>query len=90
MSSSSTRLPSDPRGAAPRALWVKDLLAILADDAERGVVVEDGVIVELSAAGGEPTRPATVFDAGVHGVLPGPKPSIWRRCKTGTNTLPWR
>jgi 8-oxoguanine deaminase len=38
------------------ALWVKDPLAILADGAERGVVVQDGRIVELV-----PARPATMW-----------------------------
>jgi 8-oxoguanine deaminase len=28
-------------------LWIKDPLAILADGAERGIVVEDGRIAEL-------------------------------------------
>jgi len=30
-----------------RAIWIKDPLAILADGAERGIVVQDGRIVEL-------------------------------------------
>ena len=34
------------------ALWIKDPLAILADGAERGIVVQDGRIVEL--VGGRP------------------------------------
>ena len=33
------------------SIWIKDPLAILADGAERGVVVQDGQIVELVAAG---------------------------------------
>jgi len=54
------------------ALWIKDPLAILADGAERGVVVQDGRIVELVAAGREPRAPAVeTFDAGAHVVLPG-------------------
>ena len=54
------------------ALWIKDPLAILADGAERGVVVRDGRIVELVAAGREPRAPAVkTFDAGAHVVLPG-------------------
>ncbi|HZD92233.1 MAG TPA: amidohydrolase family protein, partial [Pseudolabrys sp.] len=53
-------------------IWIKDPLAILADGAERGVVVEDGEIVELVAAGHEPqTAGAKAFDAGEHVVLPG-------------------
>jgi 8-oxoguanine deaminase len=38
------------------ALWIKGPLAILADGAERGVVVEDGRIVELVPAGRTPPR----------------------------------
>ena len=54
------------------ALWIKDPLAILADDAARGVVVQDGRIVELVPAGREPATPAVVsFDAGAHVVIPG-------------------
>src|ERR1700733_12256979 len=53
-------------------LWLKDPLAILADGAERGVVVQGGRIVELVAAGREPATANTVaFDAGGHVVLPG-------------------
>jgi 8-oxoguanine deaminase len=53
-------------------IWIKDPLAILADGAERGVVVEDGRIVELVAAGKEPqTAGAKAYDAGEHVVLPG-------------------
>jgi 8-oxoguanine deaminase len=54
------------------ALWIKDPLAILADGAERGVVVQDGRIVEQVAAEREPRAPAVrTFDAGAHVVLPG-------------------
>jgi 8-oxoguanine deaminase len=54
------------------ALWIKDPLAILADGAERGMVVKDGRIVELVAAGRAPaTQDAAVFEAGNHVVLPG-------------------
>ena len=56
--------------AAP--LWIKDPLAILADAAGRGVVVQDGRIVETVAAGREPaTAGCDVFAAGRHVVLPG-------------------
>ncbi len=56
----------------PALLWLKDPLAILAEGAERGVVVQDGRIVELVAAGHEPATPYTkVFDAGQHVVIPG-------------------
>ena len=52
--------------------WIKEPLAILAEAAERGIVVEDGRIVELVAAGHAPATPgAGTFDAGSHVVLPG-------------------
>jgi 8-oxoguanine deaminase len=54
------------------ALWIKDPLAILADGAARGVVVQGGRIVERVAAGRTPVTPdISVFDAGQHVVLPG-------------------
>jgi 8-oxoguanine deaminase len=54
------------------ALWIKDPLGILADGAERGIVVSNGQIIELVGQGAEPSTPAaTVFDAGRHVVLPG-------------------
>jgi 8-oxoguanine deaminase len=56
----------------PTALWIKDPLAIMADGAARGVVVNDGRIVELVGAGRSPaTREVQTFDAGEHVVLPG-------------------
>jgi 8-oxoguanine deaminase len=56
----------------PSALWIKDPLSILADGAGRGIVVQDGRIVELVAAGGGPTtRDVKTFDASQHVVLPG-------------------
>ncbi len=55
-----------------RPLWLRDPLAILADDAARGVVVQDGRIIETVPAGRVPeTADAEVFDAGAHVVLPG-------------------
>jgi len=39
-----------------RAIWIKDPLAILADGAERGIVVQDGRIVELVPKGSQPAR----------------------------------
>ena len=54
------------------AIWIKDPLAILADGAERGIVVADGRIAELVPAGALPATPgAAVFDAADHVVLPG-------------------
>lgn len=53
-------------------LWIRDPIAILADRAGRGLVIEDGKIVELVAAGGEPSGLVDeVFDAGRHVVIPG-------------------
>src|ERR1700732_4322213 len=54
-----------------RAIWIKDPLAILADGAERGIVVKDGRIVELVPRGAQPTTSAASFEAGDHVVLPG-------------------
>jgi 8-oxoguanine deaminase len=55
-----------------RPLWVRDPLGILAEGAERGLVVSGGRIVELVPAGAEPGTPGVaVFDAGRHTVLPG-------------------
>src|SRR5258707_7780014 len=62
------------RATVPKttATWIKDPLAILADGAERGVVVQDGRIVELVPAGATPnTQAATTFDASSHVVVPG-------------------
>jgi len=53
-------------------LWIKDPLAILAADAERGVVVEGAQIVECVARGRSPAVPADMtFNASRHVVLPG-------------------
>ena len=53
-------------------IWIKDPLAILAPEAERGVVVEGAQIVECVARGRSPAQPCgTTFDAGRHVVLPG-------------------
>jgi 8-oxoguanine deaminase len=55
-----------------QATWIRDPLAILAEGAERGVVIQDGRIVELVPAGGQPvTADVTAFDASEHVVLPG-------------------
>jgi 8-oxoguanine deaminase len=54
------------------AIWIKDPLAILAEGAERGLVVADGRIVELVGARSEPKTPgAKPFAAGDHVVVPG-------------------
>jgi 8-oxoguanine deaminase len=52
-------------------LWIRAPLAILAEGADGGVVVDGGRIVELMPAGGAPASPAAAFDASRHVVLPG-------------------
>ncbi len=53
-------------------LWIKDPLAILAPEAERGVVVEGAEIVECVGRGETPAAPfGATFDASRHVVLPG-------------------
>ena len=53
-------------------LWIRDPLAIFADGAERGFVVENQLITELIGTGNVPTAPVeTTFDASSHVVLPG-------------------
>ena len=55
---------------SPAATWLRNPLAVLGD-APGGIVVQDGRIVELVPAGGVPSRPAEVWDASRHVVLPG-------------------
>ena len=72
-----------------RALWIKDPLSILADAAERGVVVWEGRIVELVPAGRTPVTPNTAtFDAGAHVVLPGLINTHHHFCQTLTRSTP--
>jgi 8-oxoguanine deaminase len=52
------------------SLWIKNPLAIFADNAPGGIVVENGLITELVPAGGVPVA-NDVFDASEHVVLPG-------------------
>ncbi|KQT69962.1 MULTISPECIES: 8-oxoguanine deaminase [unclassified Aureimonas] len=53
-------------------LFIKAPLAVLAEGAEGGIVVENGRIAELVAAGAGPSRPVDeTFDASRHVVLPG-------------------
>src|SRR5579863_3612713 len=53
-------------------LWIKDPLAILSAQAERGIVVEGPRIVECVARGRLPATPADMtFDASRHVILPG-------------------
>src|SRR6202048_5013555 len=65
-------LPETPQAMdQTKAIWIKDPLAILADGAERGIVVRNGKIVELVPRGGQPTTSAASFAADNHVVLPG-------------------
>ncbi len=51
--------------------WIRDPLAIFADGAERGVIVEGTRIAGLVGRGETPERVDAVFDASCHVVLPG-------------------
>ncbi|MBV8794275.1 MAG: 8-oxoguanine deaminase, partial [Hyphomicrobiales bacterium] len=51
--------------------WIKDPLAIFADGAARGLVVEGTRISERVGQGETPERIDAVFDASGHVVLPG-------------------
>src|SRR5260370_1972102 len=65
-------LPEMPQAMdQTKAIWIKDPLAILAEGAERGIVVQNGRIVELVPKGGQATTVAASFEAGDHVVLPG-------------------
>jgi 8-oxoguanine deaminase len=53
-------------------LWIKDPIAVLATGAERGIVVEDGRIVELVGKGQTISAKAEhIFDASRHVIVPG-------------------
>lgn len=53
-------------------IWLQNPAAILAEGAEGGLVIADGVIAECVAAGQKPAAPVDrVIDAGNHVVLPG-------------------
>ena len=53
-------------------LWIKNPLAILAENAAGGIVIEGGKIVEMVPAGSTPAlRIDRVFDASEHVVIPG-------------------
>ena len=53
-------------------LWIRNPLAILADNAAGGIVVEDSRIVELVPSGKSPLAPVDeTFDASRHAIIPG-------------------
>ena len=52
-------------------LWLRDPIAVLAEGAERGIVVEDGVIAELVPTGAADPVHDAVYEASRHVVLPG-------------------
>lgn len=52
-------------------MWLRQPLAILAEGAEGGLVIEDGRIAELVGRGRTPERIDQRFDASAHVVLPG-------------------
>ena len=65
-------MPSTGDAGAGDAIWIKTPLAIMADGGAGGLVIRDGVIVELVSSGGSPaTRCAAVYDASRHVVIPG-------------------
>jgi len=52
--------------------WIKQPLAVLADNAGGGFIVEGSTIVELVPSGAEPSAPVdTVFDASRQAIVPG-------------------
>ncbi|RFB80906.1 8-oxoguanine deaminase [Methylovirgula sp. 4M-Z18] len=56
----------------PKRLWLKQPLAILAQDAGNGLVIEGSRIVEVLGTNQGPTQPVdATFDASRHVVLPG-------------------
>src|SRR5262249_40604591 len=53
-------------------LWIREPLAVLAEGAAGGIVVDGGKVVELVAAGRQPSAPVDkTWDASRHVVLPG-------------------
>ncbi len=56
----------------PARCWIRNPMAILAEDAAGGVVVSGGTIVECIGAGRSPATPCdATFDASRHVVIPG-------------------
>src|ERR1700730_3273563 len=70
------------------AILIKDPLGILADGADRGIVVRNGRIVELVPRGGQPKTPAAFFEAGDEVVPPGRINTNHHFSQTLTRALP--
>lgn len=66
-----SELQDDVAMTQTEAIWIKDPQGILAEGADRGIVVREGRIVEKVAVGATPATEAVVFDASSHVVLPG-------------------
>jgi 8-oxoguanine deaminase len=60
------------RETASMALWIREPLAVAAEGADGGIVVDGGIIVECVPAGAAPRTPCDAeFDASAHVILPG-------------------
>jgi 8-oxoguanine deaminase len=51
--------------------WIRDPIAVLAEGAERGLIIDGPRIVELVGRAGPASRYDSIFDAGRHVVIPG-------------------
>lgn len=51
--------------------WIRDPIAILAEGASRGIVIDGGTIVELVGSAGPSTPCEATFDASRHVIIPG-------------------
>ena len=52
-------------------IWIRDPIAVLAESAPRGVIVEGSRIVELVGSAGPTSSYNSTFDAGRHVIIPG-------------------
>ncbi|MGA8614391.1 MAG: 8-oxoguanine deaminase [Xanthobacteraceae bacterium] len=52
-------------------IWIRDPIAVLAESAPRGVIVEGSRIVELVGSAGPTSSYDSTFDAGRHVIIPG-------------------
>src|SRR5208283_6122861 len=79
---------SGKQGGAVMRTWIRDPLAIFADGAERGLVVEGTRIAGRVGRGATPERIDAVFDASRHVVLPGLVNTHHHFYQTLTRALP--